>query len=72
MIFFKYFYLMLTPIKLNIDGNFFDEMYKFCSDIMSHTKKYKDQKKLQFYDKNINEIDTIKKAFDDLKKPYDI
>ena len=26
---------------------------------------------MEFYQKDINEIDRIKKAFDDLKKPYD-
>lgn len=72
--FFKYFYLMIIPFNLNLDGNFCDEMFRYGSDILQQTRKYSAQdksKKLEFYDKNMNDIDKLKKAFDDLKKPYD-
>lgn len=72
--FFRYFYLMLIPFNLNLDGNFCDEMFRYGSDIIQQTKKYQTQdknKQQEFYDKDINDIDKIKKAFDDLKKPYD-
>ena len=32
--FFKYFYFMITPINLNLDGNFCDEIFKYGSDII--------------------------------------
>ena len=57
---FKYFHLIITPFRLNLDGNFCDEMFKYGSDIFQQTMKYQAQtqsKQLQFYDKEMNDID---------------
>lgn len=65
---------MITPFSLNLDGNFCDEIFRYASDIIQQTRKYKineKDKKLEFYKEDFNEIDQIKKAFTDLKKPYD-
>ena len=72
--FFRYFILWVIPFNLNLDGNFCDEMFRYGSDIIQQTKKYQTQdknKQQEFYDKDINDIDKIKKAFDTFKKPYD-
>jgi len=31
---FKYFYLMIAPFNLNLNGNFIDEMMRYGSDII--------------------------------------
>jgi hypothetical protein len=72
--FFKYFSLMIIPFCLNLDGNFCDEMFRYGSDILQQTRKYRahdKSKQLEFIGKDYNEIDHIKKSFDDLKKPFE-
>jgi len=73
--FFKYFSLRITPFSLNLDGNFCDEVFRYGQDILQQTRKYKVQNrnsKLDYYHKDgINDIDKIKQALTDLKKPYD-
>ena len=32
---------MITPINLNLDGNFCDEFFKYGSDIIQQNRKYK-------------------------------
>lgn len=38
--FFKYFYLMIIPFNLNLDGNFCDEIFRYLQDIFQQTRKY--------------------------------
>ena len=66
---------MLVPISLNLDGNFCDEMFKYGSDIIQQTKKYQAQtksKQQDFFEKDIHDIEKIKKAIGDMQKPYDL
>lgn len=73
--FFKYFSLMIIPFSLNLDGNFCDEMFRYGQDILQLTRKYNVKNRndrLDYYLKDgINDIDKIKLALTDLKKPYD-
>lgn len=74
MKFFKNFFLMVIPVKLNLDGIFCDELFRYGSDILQQTKKYKTTRRsdqLELFDKDISDIDKIKKAIKTMKMPYD-
>lgn len=56
---FKNFFLFITPISLNLDGNFCDEMFRYFSEILQQTKKYQAQtkdKQLEFLEADFNDI----------------
>ena len=70
--YYKYFFLELAPFDLNLDGNFCDEIYKYALDIFSHTKKHsRSQQSINIYEEPGEEIEKMKQAFKELKKPYE-